>query len=198
MSGQGSEPISWSIDKTSHSSDRGQGSAHLTVGRSWHYRLAISAVILAAISLQAATGSGALIKFFGVGRASAWPFIDYALFREAHYPGEMLTTWLIRAKARSGAEVELSPLGVDWVMGVKVHNLTNALVDGDRERVLRWCATYGEVSGDPLVSLELIETRFRLERDGFARLSSGSIGGLVLDPLPPVSEWPLSPARRQE
>ena len=161
-------------------------------------RLIASALIVGALGLQALAGSGAHMKVLGLTRESAWPFIDYALFREAHYPGESLDTWLVRAQASSGAEVELSPLGVDWVMGVKVHHLTNALADGDREELLRWCKTYGEVSGDPLVSLELFETRYVLERDGFTQGESQSIGQLTLDPLPPTAEWPLQPGGKNE
>jgi hypothetical protein len=101
---------------------------------------------------------------------SAWPFLDYPMFKDVHRPGTELARWSVVARTREGREVLLRPEVPSE--RARADDAVAAMHAGDAKRALETFEGLSDV-----VRLELRREQLVLELDGFRVRSCETIFG---------------------
>jgi hypothetical protein len=130
-------------------------------------KIFLSGVIAAVLGVQGIASTGAFVKMGWLERTDTWPFIDYALFREAYHGGDGVKTWKVQARGEASASIVLDPLTDPTIGHLDVRDLTSSLLQHDTRAAQAWCDGYRMETGVNLTRLQLIELEYRLDRTGF-------------------------------
>ena len=94
-----------------------------------------------------------------------WPFLDYAMFNEAHRPGEIVPRDTLVALRAGGGELRVGP-GLDRA-GELASELMDALPSGDAARIARLARELELLRGSAWTELRLEREELALTRAGF-------------------------------
>jgi hypothetical protein len=133
----------------------------------------VVSVVIAVILLLQVAATFDLYRFASRPSHLLWPFMDYPMYRGAHYEGAVLARYRVFGKTADGAEVEVTAgdLGLNFRRFQDI--VVDALRHGDTARVAPFADHYRGRLGIRLVAM-------RVERHGDILTRDG------LRPAPPV------------
>jgi hypothetical protein len=128
--------------------------------------LIVSTIIAVVLALQVVATFDLFPRLLSRPSRTFWPFLDYPMYRRAHYEGDLIERYLVLGRRADGAEVEVTPgdLGLNfWKFRYEV---VGALRNGDRPRAAAFADMYRARHGTRLVALRLERHGDTLTRDG--------------------------------
>jgi hypothetical protein len=84
-----------------------------------------------------------------------WPFLDYPMYRTAHYAGESVPRYRVVGIAADGREVEMDPASLGLSFFKHLHGPVEALETGDAERFAIFADVFRERQGTTIVAARL-------------------------------------------
>jgi hypothetical protein len=133
----------------------------------------VSVVIAVMLTLQFAATFDLYPRFVSRPSHLLWPFMNYPMYRGAHYEGAVLARYRVFGETADGSEVEVTPTD----LGLNFRKFQDIVVDAlrrhDIARVAAFAELYRARLGTRLVAMRVEQHGHILTRDG-------------LHPVPPV------------
>jgi hypothetical protein len=143
---------------------------------------AASGILLAVLGLQAVAAFDLTAQVFGVRHRKGyyWPFLDYPMYKGAHYPGDEFPQHVVIGQFADGTEAPIGPeaLGLDFWKFEK--GLVRALNRGDAGAARPFAASYARRTGRRSVAFRLENHPWRLGAHGLERAPSRVLSVLPL------------------
>ncbi len=147
-------------------------------------RIAVSTVLVVVVGLQAASGSGVLFYGANLERSETWPFLDYGMFREAHFIGESEVSWGAEVTLESDERFVVTPFGPARWESAEPRDLMHAYREREDAAIKAWCDAVREETGQEVTGLDWFESSYLLKRDGFKVVNRRKLGSHPLPEAP--------------
>jgi hypothetical protein len=126
----------------------------------------LSLVIAAVLVLQTAASFDIFPKLFSRPSYVLWPFMNYPMYRTAHYEGTVIARFHVLGQTAERVEVELTPED----FGLNFRKFQDIAIPAIRRRdvaqVAMFAEIYREKSGNRLVGIRVEQHGDILTRDG--------------------------------
>jgi hypothetical protein len=126
----------------------------------------VSLVIAVVLSLQLAATFDLFPRFLSRSTHLFWPFMNYPMYRAAHYEGSVIERYRVFGRAADGSEIEVTPddLGLNFRKFQDI--VVAALRSGDMPSVAAFAEIYRVRMGTRLVAMRLERHGHMLTLDG--------------------------------
>jgi len=95
-----------------------------------------------------------------------WPFLDYPMYRTAHYAGEAVPRFHILVTTDSGATMEMDPASLGISFFKHLHGPVEAMQEGDHERFEEFVEIFEARQEVAVASARLENRPVRLDESG--------------------------------
>jgi hypothetical protein len=142
----------------------------------------VSAVIVAVLVLQAVATFDLFPRLLGRPSSYFWPFLDYPMYRRAHYEGETIEVYRVVGLLEGGGETVIEPADLGLSFWKFRDGFVWAIRQRDGARLAVYAEHYRARAGRRLAALRLERAGHRVTRAGIEAVAPETLLTVDLGP----------------